>query len=339
MGARDLADRLGREAEAVCRHYLPKGYRSGGYWRIGDAYGTPGRSTFIRLHSTPDGRRAGRWQDAATGEYGDLLDIIRLALPSGTFADAVAEAKRFVGGESDWIAYDTPIARPRRRDPVIAAKRLFGQGTSIEHTLAADYLRGRGIDPLVATGLRFSPDCYCHPTTESQVRRWPALIAPVTDANTNLTGVHRLYLNPLGAIAGDYGKAPVLDPKRSLGRIQGNAVRFGRESAVLVVAEGIENALSVRMAFPHLTVHACLTAGNLADYRPPVVSQIVLIALDDDVAGQNAADRLSDRVRTLGIEAIALRPLAEDHNLDLLALGLEQFRDRLRCQLPEDLRA
>jgi hypothetical protein len=30
--AADLARRLARDAEAVCRHYLSKGQRSGRYW-------------------------------------------------------------------------------------------------------------------------------------------------------------------------------------------------------------------------------------------------------------------------------------------------------------------
>jgi len=34
--AADLASRLGRRAEAVCRHYLPAGHRAGQYWIVGD---------------------------------------------------------------------------------------------------------------------------------------------------------------------------------------------------------------------------------------------------------------------------------------------------------------
>ena len=47
--ASDLAQRLGREAEAVCHYYLSNGRRQGRYWIVGDAENTPGRSLYVRL--------------------------------------------------------------------------------------------------------------------------------------------------------------------------------------------------------------------------------------------------------------------------------------------------
>src|SRR5690606_4612178 len=72
--AADLARRLGEQAEAVCRYYLPNGRRQGRYWLCGDVAGTPGRSLYVRL----TGERAGKWTDAADGTHGDLLDLIAL---------------------------------------------------------------------------------------------------------------------------------------------------------------------------------------------------------------------------------------------------------------------
>ena len=74
--ASELVHRLARDAEAVCRHYLSNGMRQGSYWLVGDVRNTPGRSMFVRLRESPK-RPAGKWTDAATGEHGDLLDIIR----------------------------------------------------------------------------------------------------------------------------------------------------------------------------------------------------------------------------------------------------------------------
>ena len=72
--AGDLARRLAREAEAVCRHYLSKGRRCGRYWVIGDVMNTPGRSLYVRLQGPDYGPgAAGKWSDAATGEHGDLI--------------------------------------------------------------------------------------------------------------------------------------------------------------------------------------------------------------------------------------------------------------------------
>jgi hypothetical protein len=76
LNASELAQRLGRQAEAVCRHYLSNGRKQGNYWQVGDVRNTAGRSMFVRLHDSVKGI-AGKWQDSATGEYGDLLDVIR----------------------------------------------------------------------------------------------------------------------------------------------------------------------------------------------------------------------------------------------------------------------
>jgi hypothetical protein len=62
--AAELAHRLARNAEAVCRHYLSNGHREGRYWIIGDVANTPGRSLYVRLYGPPSGKRAaGKWTE------------------------------------------------------------------------------------------------------------------------------------------------------------------------------------------------------------------------------------------------------------------------------------
>jgi len=70
----EIVRRLAQHAEAVCRHYLSNGCRTGRYWHVGDIANTPGRSLYVHL----SGERTGKWVDAATGEHGDLLDLIAL---------------------------------------------------------------------------------------------------------------------------------------------------------------------------------------------------------------------------------------------------------------------
>ena len=60
--ASELAHRLARDAEAVCRRYLSAGRREGGYWLVGDVRNTPGRSMFVRLKESSKGP-AGKWTD------------------------------------------------------------------------------------------------------------------------------------------------------------------------------------------------------------------------------------------------------------------------------------
>ncbi len=56
--AAELAHRLARHAEAVCRYYLSNGRREGRYWIVGDVANTPGRSLYVRLYGSPSGKRA-----------------------------------------------------------------------------------------------------------------------------------------------------------------------------------------------------------------------------------------------------------------------------------------
>jgi hypothetical protein len=92
--AAELARRLARAAEAVCRHYLSKGSRSGRYWIIGDVQNRPGRSLYVRLQGPDYGPgAAGKWTDAATGEHGDLLDLIAHNRSFHRLGDAMEEAR------------------------------------------------------------------------------------------------------------------------------------------------------------------------------------------------------------------------------------------------------
>src|SRR5713226_3591454 len=95
--AAELAHRLARRAEAVCRHYLSNGRREGSYWLVGDAANTPGRSLFVRLKGPDTGKgAAGKWTDAATGEHGDLLDLIATNRGLGRLREVIDEARSFL---------------------------------------------------------------------------------------------------------------------------------------------------------------------------------------------------------------------------------------------------
>ena len=142
--ASELARRLSCEAEAVCRHYLSNGRRAGRYWLVGDVYNTPGRSLFVRLHESPKGP-AGKWTDAATGEHGDLLDIIRESLALRDFREVAEEARRFLKlPRSEEQSLPRPVRPVAPAGSQEAARRLFAISNPIEGTLAEAYLQRRG---------------------------------------------------------------------------------------------------------------------------------------------------------------------------------------------------
>ena len=97
----DIARRLAENAEAVCRTYLSNGRRQGRYWLVGDVHNTQGRSLYVRLSGSACGDGApGNWTDAATSQHGDLLDLIAAARGLDNVAEAMDEARRFLGRPS-----------------------------------------------------------------------------------------------------------------------------------------------------------------------------------------------------------------------------------------------
>lgn len=135
--AAELAHRLAREAEAVCRHYLSNGRREGRYWLVGDVDNNPGRSLYVRLRATDQSQgAAGKWTDAATGDHGDLLDLIAANKRLHSLRDTLDEARRFLS-----LPRPEPSGDFRREPPAPtgspeAARRLFAMAKPITGTVA-----------------------------------------------------------------------------------------------------------------------------------------------------------------------------------------------------------
>ncbi len=335
LDASDLAQRLGRQAEAVCRHYLDAGRRQGNYWQVGDIRNTPGRSMFVRLKDSPKGP-AGKFTDAATGEHGDLLDVIRESLGLIDFVDVAEEARRFLS--LPHLERELPpkmhARAPAPTGSSEAARRLIAMSQPIGGTIAETYLRKRGITTLHGTGnLRFHPRCYYRPDDDSPTETWPALIAAVTDLSGQITGAHRTWLAPDGS-----DKAPIDTPRKAMGDLLGHAVRFGVPGDVMAAGEGIESVLSVREIVPGMAAAAALSAAHLAACQFPDTLRRLYIVRDDDPAGDGAMATLIERANAAGIEAITLSPTCQDFNEDLRQLGVDTLRANLRVQLaPQDV--
>lgn len=337
--ASELARRLAREAEAVCRHYLSNGKRAGRYWVVGDVRNTPGRSMFVRLQESPKGP-AGKWTDAATGEHGDLLDIIRESLALRDFREVAEEARRFLKlPRSEQQSAQKTIRLVVPAGSQEAARRLFAMSGPIEGTAVETYLQRRGIGRIHHTGsLRFHPRCYYRPDEHLPPETWPAMIACVTDLEGRITGAHRTWLDPDGFDRIRLGKAPVDTPRRAMGDLLGNAVRFGVVDDVLAAGEGIETMLSLRCVLPTMPMAAALSANHLSAMILPSGLRRLYIARDADAAGDAVQATLTQRAEDAGIEAIALSPRLGDFNEDLHIFGLDALRVALRLQLvPEDV--
>ena len=101
----EIAGLLAGRAEAVCQWLLPQGKREGREWRAGSIGGDAGQSLGVNLSG-----KAGVWRDFAdSAKGGDLIDLIQ-AVHGCNKAEAVKEAKEFLG-----ISDDMPAFLPQRK--------------------------------------------------------------------------------------------------------------------------------------------------------------------------------------------------------------------------------
>ncbi len=337
--ASELAGRLAREAERVCRHYLSNGRREGAYWLVGDVQNQPGRSLYVRISTrTGVAGGVGKWTDAATGEHGDLLDLIALNQGLARLRDTLDEARRFLALPREDKA--NLGAGPLHAAPgsILAARRLFSMSRPLPGTLAEAYLRRRGlIDLGQCAALRFHPHCYYRPIRADGCdapSAAPALICAVTDLGGRQTGALRTWLDPRTV-----DKAQVASPRRAMGELLGHGVRFGRVDDVVAAGEGVETLLSLRQAAPRLPLVAALSSAHLAALRLPPGLRRLYLARDNDPAGDLAVMRLSERAGGAGIEVIVLDPMFGDFNDDLRRLGVQALGARLAERFaPDDAR-
>jgi hypothetical protein len=332
----DLSADLSDRAESFCRQYFPDGRKQGNYWQVGDTSGAKGQSLAIRLQAQ-GGRKAGAWVDFATGEYGDLIDLLRERLGSVTLKEALREARSFLG-DAPCPAVPHATRKVERPDAasgkrIVRARKLFAAGKPVLGTLAATYLQRRGITRL-GPALRYHPQVFLRQGEDvpDPPRRSPTLLAKITNNWGQITGCARFYLDPsTGSLAA------IENPKRILGQLHGHAIRFwsGTVRTDLIVGEGLENTLSVGTTLPEFDLASCLTATHLGLFIPPPGIRRIWIARDNDEAGRNASKRLRNQLESRGITGGDLVPMMGDFNDDLRAFG----RDALRRSLIEAMKA
>jgi hypothetical protein len=304
---------LAARAPELARELLPGGYRDGQEWRVGSLAGERGHSLAVHL----GGGKAGVWADFSSGECGDALDLVAQARFRGDKRAALGWARSWLGldgGDPERFRRLQAAERQRAEtaETELAAKRAvafrlwLSARPSLAGTPAEAYLRGRGIalgDGPGALGrqpraLRFHPELWHKPSG----RCWPALLAAIVDAEGKFLALHRTWLAPDGG-----GKAPVEEPKRTLGRYAGGLIRLWRGSAgtewkraaageTLVISEGIEDGLSCALAMPEWRVAAAVSLSNLgAVILPPAIARVVVAAQNDawwsDAAAGGAGDR------------------------------------------------
>lgn len=110
--------------------------------------------------------------------------------------------------------------------------------------------------------------------------------------------------------------------KAMLGAVSGGAVRLSNGDGALVVAEGIETALSLcsGLLSAPATVWAALSASGIRRLRLPDTPGRLVVAADGDAAGREAASSLGDRARGLGW-SVSIRPAPDGMDFNDVLTG------------------
>jgi phage/plasmid primase-like uncharacterized protein len=131
----------------------------------------------------------------------------------------------------------------------------------------------------------------------------PCLIAGIRDWQGTLVAVQRIFLAPDGQ-----GKAPIAQPKMSLGPIKGASIHLQEPAGDhLVICEGPEDGLSL-MAMLGLPVWVSAGATNLAALKFPPGVRSIVIGADNDATGHRQARLAGQAYAAQGIAVRILSP-------------------------------
>ena len=206
---------------------------------------------------------------------------------------AILEAAGWTGERTEYRPPAPP--KPQGSKTYKYARRLLAESKPIAGTPAEAYLNSRDLGES-AGNPAFR---YHHDVRTRGGGRHPALLAAIRPAFDGIaTGCQAVLLDQEGRKADDVDGGP----KRTFGMASGGAIWLGEKMQdVVVIAEGVENALSAALLFGREAdnahpVAAIGTAG-LAKWRKPDWCQRVVIAADMDGPGTRAAFALEKRLQ------------------------------------------
>lgn len=251
---KDIVSALNADPEAVVQRYcsVEGAWRDldGRYWCLNPM--RPDRRVGSFCINLRPGPHQGKWVDYATGEHGDMLDLIERVDGCSRF-DALQTAKQLLGmmemsQARRWHLERQRAARERARQAELAkadeirtrregwAQRLWFSGRKLAASPASSYLIWRGIQlerlPRFPSALRYHPSCL-HRSVDRETgevidRHLPAMLGAIAGPDGRIIGCHRTYLTirPGCRVSKAGPEDGVPDAKKVLGSKAGGAIRL-----------------------------------------------------------------------------------------------------------------
>lgn len=251
------------------------------------------------------------------GEKGDAIKLVRLLTGVG-----FREAVDILAGDLDFepspelieareqmrreVEAEAERQRVTRRAAAVAL--YYAAGVHIAGTIGETYLRRRAIaGRLGSAELRFHTQAPLSPYEPPKSTRRPAIVAPIRNAAGEHIGTHCTFLVADGSAKASLPHLP--GSRLVVGEHVGAFIRLGRLAPAMVVAEGIETALSASEACG-LPALACINAPNMRALVLPSTVQRLVIAFDRDAhgVGEMSAEVLAQRLSADGVAVEMFAP-------------------------------
>jgi hypothetical protein len=250
------------------------------------------------------GIKNGRWTCFSGCGGGDPIAFLQ-RWHGLSFEEAVRELT------DDGPLRGTPVApvqgAPRREEDTTAVRDILRGCEPITPTTAAHlYLWSRNL-PTRQPGLLAHRGLMC----VEQRRPLPALVAPISDAEGNVTALQRIWCRSSFDSDEKDGRALLETRRKSLGSMGRGAVQLSRPGPILGIAEGVEKAIAASAMFG-VPVWASCGAQRMARLDLPPIAEKVLLFADNDDAGRAAARDAVDAYRPRRIVPMFPEPRFKD---------------------------
>lgn len=200
--------------------------------------------------------------------------------------------------------HPNPPAAAHRDAKIAEAALIWRSALPPAGTPAETYARSRGITSPLPRSIRFTRTWTWkkHDTGKTGPVH-PALIGAVQSIDGAVVGIQRVFLNASGT-----GKADFRNPKRSLGRIRGCALRLGPPALEIVVCEGPEDGLTLAEALPGVSVWVALGTSFMPALELPECTKVVILAGDNNAPGRAAIAAAGAAFMAKGLEVRTMFP-------------------------------
>lgn len=295
--------------------------------RLADAVARAGKHVPCPVHGGKDGFRLyaddqnGGGACNTCGTFADGFAVLQWLRGCSFYESLQLVAELLNNGTVPDQPEPSRVAPVERGNGYVGAmKYLLDTSSRTPNRAARSYYERRGIaSEFITNSLKYHDNADVYHNGKRVVingkpLRYPCILGLARNAR-GVTGLHQIYVTKSGEpaaneisqiIGSEYSK------KRMIGQFAGTAVRFAKAEKTLIVCEGIETGLAIRLLTGCDSIAACGTAALLSGVDVPDCVENLLIYADNDAAGLAAAEKLRKSEQAHRTVSVILPTIGKD---------------------------